>query len=948
GHFADLINQYSANSLNKEEEDDSVVKKKSGTVKEAKVEKSKLVEAEKAETGRVKYSVYFRYFKAISLFWCIIVFVNYALMQTSVAGTSLWLAEWSDSVERGERDSTAYYLSIYGVLGIIQTVFVTYGWYAMTRGSIKAATYLHFKMLEQIMHSPMSFFDTTPLGRILNRFSKDVDTCDSTLQQTIRVVLTCGFTTLSTLVIISMQIPIFLAIIVPVAIIFYLIQKFYITTSRQLKRLESITKSPIYAHFSETLSGVATIRACNAHTIHNGVSEQFVKESDDRLDLNNACFYPNVAANRWLSIRLEYVANFIILFSALFAVLQRDSLGASQVGLIVSYALSTTQNLNWLVRVISDLETNIVGVERILEYTDLNTEAEWHLEATAPQPGWPIDGNIDFQTYSTKYREGLDLVLKQISIKISAGEKAYNYSNNYKTFVGIVGRTGAGKSSLTLALFRLIESTEGKIIIDGVSISDIVTVQTYDYTSGPDTLQRNHSHKFGSLFKIIIDGVSISDIGLHQLRSRLTIIPQDPILFSGTIRTNLDPFKSYSDDQIWRVLELSHLKAFVSGLDSGLEHKVSEGGENLSVGQRQLICLARALLRNTKVLILDEATAAVDLETDSLIQTTIRQAFADCTVLTIAHRLNTILDSNRVLVLNDGRIAEFDSPENLLSDEKSIFYSLAKDAGIKMLVVLVLVVLVVLVLVIEPPGGDDVPPGPPAPFLMWWWTPPLLSLFRVVRGARLSTTSVVGLGYPFSDCFESLEALDYWPVSRLRRSTVDHRCCGVRLSLLRLFTVVRGARLLARGVVSGHPFSQIRRSTTGSHHLVDISLIRPFGRQNCPLSNCSQNVRSFLVLCDIRSNGSRDQSIEVSVPVTFHLIANHRRRPIRSPGHPLGVGIVITRHLTAAIHMCLSGPVGDPGQPRRVGLVANRQLYARTCLRLGTALCVVLVANCQL
>ncbi|CAG2113547.1 unnamed protein product [Medioppia subpectinata] len=623
GHFADLINQYSANSLNKEEEDDSVVKKKSGTVKETKADKSKLVEAEKAETGRVKYSVYFRYFKAISLFWCIIC-VRKLCADADISGRNqsmvsrmvrfgrkrrkrqhclLFLHLWYHLFKQFDpliSLSLTFVSRFIGVLGIIQTVFVTYGWYAMTRGSIKAATYLHFKMLEQIMHSPMSFFDTTPLGRILNRFSKDVDTCDSTLQQTIRVVLTCGFTTLSTLVIISMQIPIFLAIIVPVAIIFYLIQKFYITTSRQLKRLESITKSPIYAHFSETLSGVATIRAY-------GVSEQFVKESDDRLDLNNACFYPNVAANRWLSIRLEYVANFIILFSALFAVLQRESLGASQVGLIVSYALSTTQNLNWLVRVISDLETKY-SVERILEYTDLNTEAEWHLEATAPQPGWPVDGNIDFQTYSTKYREGLDLV-------------------------GIVGRTGAGKSSLTLALFRLIESTEGKIIIDGVSISDIVTVQTYDYTSGPDTLQRNHSHKFGSLLELF----------------------RRPDMAS----------------------------AFVSGLDSALEHKVSEGGENLSVGQRQLICLARALLRNTKVLILDEATAAVDLETDSLIQTTIRQAFADCTVLTIAHRLNTILDSNRVLVLNDGRIAEFDSPENLLSDEKSIFYSLAKDAGIK-------------------------------------------------------------------------------------------------------------------------------------------------------------------------------------------------------------------------------------------------------------------------
>ncbi|XP_054168602.1 multidrug resistance-associated protein 1-like [Oppia nitens] len=623
GHFADLIKQYSANSLNKEEKEveNQTKKTKSGTIKETNNEKAKLVEVERAETGRVKYSVYFRYFKAITWFWCINVVVNYGLMQAATAAQSVWLSEWSTN-----ENNNVYYLIIYGVLGVIQIFFVSFGWYALTKGTIKAAKFLHLKMLEQIMHSPMSFFDTTPLGRILNRFSKDVDTCDLILAQTIRVCLTCGFATIATIVVISIEIPIFLAIILPIAIIFYIVQKFYITTSRQLKRLESITKSPIYAHFSETLTGVSTIRAY-------GVNKQFIKESDNRLDLNNRCFYPNVAANRWLSIRLEMVANIIIFFSALFAVIYREKLGASEVGLIVSYALNTTQNLNWLVRCFSDLETNIVGVERILEYTDLKTEAEWYIEDTAPQSGWPIDGNIDFDNYSTKYREGLDLVIKQISIKINSGER-----------IGIVGRTGAGKSSLTLALFRLIEATEGNITIDGINISDI---------------------------------------GLHQLRSRLTIIPQDPVLFSGTIRQNLDPFNTYTDEDIWKALELSHLKTFVSTLESTLEYKVSEGGENLSVGQRQLICLARALLRHTKVLILDEATAAVDLETDSLIQQTIRKAFADCTVLTIAHRLHTILDSTRVLVLNEGRIAEFDSPDNLLADENSVFYSLAKDAGIK-------------------------------------------------------------------------------------------------------------------------------------------------------------------------------------------------------------------------------------------------------------------------
>lgn len=276
------------------------------------------------------------------------------------------------------------------------------------------------------------------------------------------------------------------------------------------------------------------------------------------------------------------------------------------------------------------MESNIVSVERVEEYADKPQEAAW--KTVDIDPNWPQKGIVEFKDFKVRYREGLDLVLKGVSFRSKSQEK-----------IGIVGRTGAGKSSLTLSLFRIIEAAGGKIVIDDIDISGI---------------------------------------GLHSLRSRLTIIPQDPVLFSGTLRMNIDPFNSFNDDAIWIALEHSHLKAFVRSLSNGLDHLITEGGENLSVGQRQLVCLARALLRKTKVLILDEATAAIDFETDELIQKTIRTQFDDCTILTIAHRLNTIMDSDRIIVLDQGMIVEFDTPDALMADRNTIFFGMAKNAGL--------------------------------------------------------------------------------------------------------------------------------------------------------------------------------------------------------------------------------------------------------------------------
>ncbi|XP_032595387.1 multidrug resistance-associated protein 1 isoform X5 [Drosophila grimshawi] len=586
----------------------------------------KLIETEKSQTGGVDFAVYKHYIKSVGIFLSVATLVLNFVFQGFQIGSNLWLTKWSNDKEvENDTGLRNMYLGVYGAFGVGQGIASFFSDLGIQLGGLHAAQVLHSLLLTRMLGAPMSLYDTTPVGRIMSRFSKDIETVDQKIVEVMTDCLWCAFEVLATIVVISISTPIFLAVIVPIAFIYYFAQRFYVATSRQLMRLESVSRSPIYSHFGETVTGVSTIRAYT-------VQDRFIDESDGKVDKNQVCKYPSLIANRWLAVRLEMVGNLIILFASLFAVLGGQT-NPGLVGLSVSYALQVTQTLNWLVRMSSDIETNIVSVERIKEYGETKQEAPWELESDKQKPkNWPADGRVEFQNFQVRYREGLDLVLRGVSFNITGGEK-----------VGIVGRTGAGKSSLTLALFRIIESAGGKILIDGVDIASM---------------------------------------GLHMLRSRLTIIPQDPVLFSGSLRSNLDPFEIKTDEELWKALELSHLKAFAKSLAAGLNHEISEGGENLSVGQRQLVCLARALLRKTKVLILDEATAAVDLETDDLIQKTIRSEFKECTVMTIAHRLNTILDSDKVIVLDKGQITEFASPDELLGNPKSAFYSMAKDANL--------------------------------------------------------------------------------------------------------------------------------------------------------------------------------------------------------------------------------------------------------------------------
>uniref|UniRef100_A0A3B3ZRJ8 Uncharacterized protein n=1 Tax=Periophthalmus magnuspinnatus TaxID=409849 RepID=A0A3B3ZRJ8_9GOBI len=589
-------------------------------------ELDKLIQAETTETGKVKVTVYLEYAKAVGLVLSVTICLLYGCQSTAAIGANIWLSDWTNDANGNyTRERVQMRVGVYAALGIAQGLFLLVnGLLCRAYSMLHAAKVTHCKLLCGVLRAPQAFFESTPIGRLLNRFSKDVDAIDSHIPDNIDIWMRTFWYTLTVLLICCALTPMFLLVIAPLTLFYWWVQRFYVATSRQLKRLESVSRSPIYSHFSETVTGSSVIRAY-------GRQSAFVLMSDIKVDENQKSYYPGIVSNRWLGVRIEFIGNCIVLFAALFAVTGKENLSPGLVGLSVSYALQVTMSLNWMVRMTSDLENNIVAVERAKEYSETQTEAPWEIEDKKPPPDWPLQGNVQFKDYSVRYREGLDLVLKNLSLSVKGGEK-----------IGIVGRTGAGKSSMTLCLFRLLEAAGGEITIDDVKIAEI---------------------------------------GLHDLRSKLTIIPQEPVLFSGTLRMNLDPFDKYSDEEVWKALEHAHLHKFVSNQPAQLQLECAEGGENLSVGQRQLVCLARALLRKTRILILDEATAAIDLETDDLIQSTIRTQFDECTVFTIAHRLNTIMDYTRVLVLDKGKIAEFDTPANLMS-QRGIFYGMAKDAGL--------------------------------------------------------------------------------------------------------------------------------------------------------------------------------------------------------------------------------------------------------------------------
>lgn len=592
---------------------------------------------EQRTKGAIGVSLYSKYFKAgggFCVFYLMCAFCISA--QLLASGGDYFVTYWVNQEESqmkdkdpkesrsGESDETNIY--IFTGLVVATVVITLFRSFLFFNVAMTASKNLHNSMFRGVTRASMYFFNTNPSGRILNRFSKDMGQVDEILPSVMIDVIQIFLQLFGIVVVVAIVNVYFLLPTVVMGVIFYFLRIFYLRTSRNLKRMEAITRSPIYSHLSASLNGLSTIRAFHAQKI-------LIREFDNHQDLHSSAFFMFIGTSRAFGFWLDCFCVLYIGIVTLSFFLMGDETGGN-VGLAITQALAMTGMVQWGMRQSAELENTMTAVERVVEYDDIEPEGE--LEAPAdkkPPQEWPKHGQIKFNSLSLRYfpDPDADLVLKSLEFEILPSEK-----------VGIVGRTGAGKSSLINALFRL-------------------------------------SYNDGS---IIIDSRDTNSMGLHDLRSKISIIPQEPVLFSGTMRYNLDPFDEYSDDKLWQALEEVKLKNVVSELPYGLQSKISEGGSNFSVGQRQLVCLARAILRENKILVMDEATANVDPQTDALIQTTIRNKFVNCTVLTIAHRLHTVMDSDKVLVMDAGRVVEFDHPYILLTESHTkVFYGMLKQTG---------------------------------------------------------------------------------------------------------------------------------------------------------------------------------------------------------------------------------------------------------------------------
>jgi len=584
-----------------------------------------LVQAEERETGAVKWEVYRKYLVSMGSVSLVIMLTSLILSNVTQVGTNYWLSLWSsDSLDR----STEFYVQVYAGVNAIAIVMIFLYQFAWAFGQVEAGRTLHHEMLTAVVRAPTSFYDQTPAGRLHNRFSSDVNLIDKDLPSNFAQYVNYVVSIVATLLVQAVVFPFVVLGFVPLGIVYVLMARVFRFSNRELQRLQNISRSPVFNLLGESLAGVATLRAYKAE-------ERYIEEHDKRVDHSNVAFWYVNLSNRWLGVRLDWLGSFMVAVTSVAAVASAGDVDAGLAALSITYALTITGLLNWLVRTQAQTESFLASVERVQHYTRVEQEAPAQIPETAPPAEWPQAGEVKFDNYSMRYREGAPLVLKGVSFTVPPGAK-----------VGICGRTGAGKSSLMAALFRMVEADAGRIVVDGVDISTI---------------------------------------GLDDLRSKMAIIPQDPVLFEGTLRYNLDVQGKHTDEELWSTLSKVGLKDTVRALSGGLSGHVTEGGSNFSVGQRQLMCMGRAMLRNARVVVLDEATAAVDVSTDALLQRAIREVFKG-TVMTVAHRLDTIADSDFILSLDQGKVAEFGAPAELRRNTEGLYYSLwsnARDASSK-------------------------------------------------------------------------------------------------------------------------------------------------------------------------------------------------------------------------------------------------------------------------
>lgn len=581
---------------------------------------SKLIEDEQRETGRVDLEVYKQYCTEAFGWWGVVAVVTVSLLWVAalMAG-DFWLA-YETSPSRPFTPSLLIYG--YAVIAVVSCLFVSARSLLITYLGLKTAQNFFNQILDSILHAPISFFDTTPSGRILSRASTDQTNVDFTIPLFLGMVVVMYFNLLSILVVTCIYAWPTVFLLIPLIWVNLWYRRYYLANSRELTRLDSITKAPVIHHFSETISGVMTIRCFRTQVM-------FAKENIDRVNTSVKMDFHNNGANEWLGFRLEFIGTIVLCISTLFMIILPSSIIKPEfVGLSLSYGMPLNGVLFWTIYMTCVVENKMVSVERIKQFIKIASEAPWEIKDYVSPPNWPTHGNIEVKDLQVRYRSNTPLVLKGITLAVRGGDK-----------IGVVGRTGSGKSTLIQVLFRLVEPCGGKIIIDGVDICKL---------------------------------------GLHDLRSRFGIIPQEPVLFQGTVRSNVDPLGLYSDEEIWKSLERCQLKDVVTAKPEKLDAPVIDGGENWSVGQRQLICLGRVLLKKTRILFMDEATASVDSQTDATIQKIIREDFKACTIITIAHRIPTVMDCDRVLVIDAGWAKEFDTPSRLL-ERPSLFGALVQE-----------------------------------------------------------------------------------------------------------------------------------------------------------------------------------------------------------------------------------------------------------------------------